>query len=132
MSNIKVGDMVELKNGNPYQGKLQNKVTSISYCGGYVRVNGRTSLTHVDNFKVVVDTSKHHVHHDLIVAWAKGAEIEYLLQTGKWFRITKPCWDSHTEYRIKPTEPTELEKLIKEHKAMGETIDKLTKELVNE
>ncbi len=131
MSNIKVGDIVELKYGNPYQGKLQNKVTSISDCGGYVRVNDMTAGTRVGSFKVV-ETSKHHKHHDLIITWAKGAEIEYLSATGTWTSTKQPSWSSHKNYRIKSSEPTELEKLIKEHKAMGEAIDKLTKEIMNE
>ena len=49
-----------------------------------------------------------------------------------WHTTPKPFWAIGSEYRIKhsePTEPTELENLIKEHKAMGKTIDRLTKEL---
>ena len=89
----------------------------------------------MSNIKVgdIVDTSKHHPHHDLIIAWAKGAEIETQTNDGTgWHSIENPIWRIAYKYRIKPTEPTELEKLIKEHKAMGKTIDKLTKELMNE
>ncbi len=128
---IKVGDTVERSNGNKHRGKLHNKVTSISPCGGYLRVNDESKGTSVGSFKVV-DVSKHHKHRDLILAWADGAEIQYLGDRGNWINIETPSWVVNTEYRIKPKEPTELEKLIKEHKAMGETIDKLTKELMNE
>ena len=78
----------------------------------------------------VVDTSKHHKHHDLIIAWAKGAEIEFWCDIKKvWFPVGRPSWVNVDKYRIKPTSPAELELLIKEHRAMGKTIDRLTKEL---
>jgi hypothetical protein len=51
------------------------------------------------------DTPKPHKHHDLIVAWAKGAEIEFRSATNgyAWSRAPRPCWDINYEYRIKPT-----------------------------
>ena len=76
----------------------------------------------------VVRKSKHHKHRESIISWANGAEIEYG-HNGEWFPAKRPAWLTSSVYRIKPTEPTELEKLIKEHKAMGKTIDRLTKEL---
>ena len=45
-----------------------------------------------------------HIHHDLIVAWAKGAIIENESE-GKFWAISSfggPCWDPNTIYRIKP------------------------------
>ena len=44
-----------------------------------------------------------HKHHDLIVAWAKGATIQYL-HDGKWYDgpDRSPSWSKTTEYRIKP------------------------------
>ncbi len=89
------------------------------------------SYFHVENVEPY-ETAKHHTHHDLIIAWANGAEIQYLNLIGIWKTTKSPRWFIDRNYRIKPKEPTELEKLIKEHKAMGETIDKLTKELMNE
>ncbi len=87
------------------------------------------NVEHVEPY----ETAEHHKHHDLIIAWAKGAEIQSQMpKDTRWYNVGSPSWFKHYSYRIKPKEPTELEKLIKEHKAMGETIDKLTKELVNE
>jgi hypothetical protein len=131
---IKVGDIVELKDGTPYLDKLQNEVTSISYCGDYLRVNENTRGGRVSQFKVVLeDKSKWRKHHDEIIAWAKGAEIESQCPNDKkWDSVTHPSWFKKYKYRVKPSESTELEKLIQEHKAMGETIDKLTKELMND
>ncbi len=45
---------------------------------------------------------KPHVHKDLIVAWAHGAEIEYYISQSKiWKRIDNPAWLVDAEYRIK-------------------------------
>jgi len=131
MSNIKVGDLVEFINGNTYQGKLHNKVTSVSDCGDYIGINGKSTGTRRSWLKLV-DKSKWHIHHDLIIAWAKGAEIESQFPNNTiWNSVKNPCWSKHYKYQIKPTEQTELEKLIQEHKAMGKTIDKLTKDFAN-
>lgn len=50
--------------------------------------------------------NKRHVHADLIIAWANGAEIEYrrIVRRGtpdKWDDAKQPAWDEHTAYRIK-------------------------------
>ena len=46
-----------------------------------------------------------HKHHDVIVAWAAGAEIEYLTTGGFWSAATSPIWDESRQYRIKPEPP---------------------------
>lgn len=45
-----------------------------------------------------------HKHCNLIVAWANGADIQYLDVNGMWTDCSKdgPHWDDETEYRIKP------------------------------
>ncbi len=128
---IKVGDIVVRRNGDTHRGQLHNKVTSISSYGRYLRVNDEEVGSYACLFEVV-DVSKYHKHRDLIIAWANGAEIQYLNLIGIWKTTKSPRWFIDRDYRIKPKETSELEKLIKEHKAMGETIDKLTKELMNE
>jgi len=52
---------------------------------------------------------KPHVHKDLIIAWADGAEIEFKLRGEKEWRSyqslgipNNPKWDETTLYRIKP------------------------------
>jgi len=132
MNKFKVGDVVELESGNTHRDKLQNTITSISDCGGFIRVNNEYNGTHYTSFKLV-DTSKWHKHHELIIAWAKGAEIESCGKNGKkWFSVNNPNWYIDFKYRVKPSETAELEKLIAEHKAMGETIRRLTEEQNNE
>jgi hypothetical protein len=57
------------------------------------------------------DTPKPHKHHDLIVAWAKGAEIEerkhgqdeHGSARYSWEEVRNPHWYINNEYRIKPT-----------------------------
>ena len=54
---------------------------------------------------VVEDRSKWHPHHDLIVAWARGAEIQYLNPaSNEWLDImyNSPSWKVSIKYRIKP------------------------------
>ena len=44
-----------------------------------------------------------HVHHDVIIAWAKGETIEFRNQFGTWrIATTTPTFDEHWEYRVKP------------------------------
>ena len=61
------------------------------------------------HYELVEDTTKHHPHHDLIIAWAKGAKIEYLCGT-TWYRTYQPNWCTATIFRIKPEKtPLQLE-----------------------
>ena len=73
------------------------------------------------NLQLAEDTSKYHKHHDLIIQWAKGAEIEYGDYQGDWENAATPTWSVYKEYRIKPTPPktdkeriAELEARVKE------------------
>lgn len=43
-----------------------------------------------------------HIHHDAIIAWAKGAEIEFLSESGKWINANTPMWRTDMQYRVKP------------------------------
>ena len=44
-----------------------------------------------------------HVHHDLIVAWAKGAKIQVKPHGEVYWRDRSyPSWDEDCDYRIKP------------------------------
>ena len=47
-----------------------------------------------------------HVHYDLIMAWAAGAEIEILYANGTWGRTINPGWNKAAGYRIKPKRVT--------------------------
>lgn len=48
-----------------------------------------------------------HKHHDLIVAWAKGAQIQFKIPNAgrlihQWHDTPSPEWLPNLEYRIKP------------------------------
>lgn len=43
-----------------------------------------------------------HIHKDLIIAWANGAEIEYYRAGLGWEACRRPVWHAECTYRIKP------------------------------
>ena len=43
-----------------------------------------------------------HKHADLIIAWANGAEIQWLAHNGQWIYLVTPNWNAEYQYRIKP------------------------------
>jgi len=46
-----------------------------------------------------------HIHHDVIVAWAAGAEIEIFDSTdNKWIPCLSPFWNPQYSYRVRPLE----------------------------
>ena len=51
-------------------------------------------------------------HAELIKAWADGAEIQFLRNSGKWETITNPVWHPEADYRVKPTPPHKWQHLI--------------------
>ena len=62
-----------------------------------------------------------HKWHDEIVAWAGGAEIEFLSkQTCTWEIATQPSWETYVQYRIKP-QPKE-KKYLYAYKSRGKAI----------
>jgi hypothetical protein len=55
-----------------------------------------------------------HIHKDLIIAWANGADIEVSCGDGAFYEISNPQWLDTLEYRIKPTKTSlqiEIEEL---------------------
>lgn len=46
-----------------------------------------------------------HKHADLIIAWAEGAEIEWLNGDNTWEPAKNPGWHNNFKYRIKPKKP---------------------------
>jgi len=45
---------------------------------------------------------KPHKHRDLIIAWANGEDIQYSFKGSEWEDTDSPCWETNSEYRIKP------------------------------
>jgi hypothetical protein len=124
MSKFKVGDKVEKLDGRPFiSGYYVHTVDSIERDKIWF-VESEAWLS--SKFLQLAcghpeDTSKYHKHHDLIIQWAKGAEIELLDYNGVWENVTTPAWFTCTKYRIKTTPPktdkeriAELEARVKE------------------
>ena len=47
----------------------------------------------------------YHIHYDLIIAWAQGAQIQQRVSNVSvvtWVDVQHPLWDPLSEYRIKP------------------------------
>ena len=120
MSKFKVGDKIrraaQVTNYAPlgYEATVLRDYMYVDLYGGEVRI--------IDpQWELVEDKSKYHKHHDLIIQWAKGAEIEYADYQGDWENAATPTWSVYREYRIKPTPPktdkeriAELEARVKE------------------
>jgi hypothetical protein len=52
-------------------------------------------------------TNCKHKHHDVIVAWAGGAQVQYKYPWEEtWHDIAEPSWKESIEYRIKPEDYT--------------------------
>lgn len=65
-------------------------------------------------WELAEDTSKRHVHYDLIIAWAKGAKIQYYSEVfDEWTNTAKnnPSWSPDMKYRVAPTQ-TDAELII--------------------
>ena len=92
-------------------------------------------------FFIFKDTNKKenkmtpHKHKDIIIAWANGAEIEFLSPNGIWSKPSTYSFNPNCEYRIKP-EPkiipfdfSDAEKIIGKvikHKGSPKCIEMIT------
>jgi hypothetical protein len=124
MSKFKVGDRVKKLDGKPFSsGDYVHTVDSIE--GDKIWfVESKTWLSSGLQlaFGHPEDTSKYHKHHDLIIQWAKGAEIEFYSETFYgWLATDTPYWNPDSKYRIAPPTPqtdaeriAELEARVKE------------------
>lgn len=75
-----------------------------------VEIDDQHFIINSDGVKIVTDKSKYHPHHDLIVAWAKGAKIQrYDSFTDKWYNVPNPNWGDNLKYRLKPTTTKDLQ-----------------------
>lgn len=131
MCKFKAGDRVRHVDGSYFSNG--NKIVTIErvahgqYFFKETRTDWRASRADAA-LELAEDTSKHHKHHDLIIAWAKGAVIERRRSSGNWGSTCSPLWDSSAEYRIKPEKSeSELEKesIIAEMEALKQRLDKL-------
>ncbi len=113
MNKFKVGDTVRrisksrlLVLGGVYE------VEGLSESDGWVQLKGQTDHFDPSKFELVEDTSKRHPHYDVIIAWAKGAEIEYKTNDGGWSRYLTYAFPPALTFRVKPQTNSEKEKLV--------------------
>ena len=74
----------------------------------YINANGNCGDIYEKDWQL----EERHPDHDLIIAWAKGAEIELLLLNGSWAEDKEPSWGIGCKHRIKPTPQTDAELII--------------------
>lgn len=127
--------------------KVDDKVRCINADGAPLKLNKEYVVTRVYKCYIYFDTffggwnperfelvrakypNPKHKHHDLIIEWAKGAEIEFLNTNQDWMATSEsPTWYSESEYRIKP-EKTErdiqMEKIQEKIKELKTEFDVL-------
>tara|TARA_R110000744_G_scaffold13188_1_gene38639 strand:- start:43 stop:435 length:393 start_codon:yes stop_codon:yes gene_type:complete len=128
MSKFKTGDRVRRKDGTCFSnGDLEVTVRCLEETKVWLQESDSWTLG--NHLKLVEDTSAYHVHHDLVIAWAKGAEIEYYSEHYVGWKLvteTYQTWHKDVRYRIKPTPPktdkeriAELEARVAELESTG-------------
>jgi hypothetical protein len=74
---------------------------------------------------------KAHPHRDVIIAYANGAEIEYLSRDGYWVGAKSPSFSALKKFRINPS-PTPKEKEITSIRKEMESLSERLKQLESE
>lgn len=68
--------------------------------------NGHYLYDNGNHQKDLIQAPQHHKHHDVIIAWAKGAQVQYRDPEklgNPWVDcIADPMWYKTFEYRVKP------------------------------
>lgn len=125
---FKIGDVIISISDKGTDIKIGGIYTVTCYLDSMVSFmddNGDVRIRHSMDYELYEeepkeDTSKWHKHHDLIIAWAKGAKVQFKCKVdNKWHDVVNGySWHDSYEYRIKPKasqkEISELESQIKE------------------
>lgn len=135
MTNFKVGDKVKRISGNdfPEYNMTRGGIYTVKEVNFpfFLKLEGAgDDKWYTTHFELVEEKQEYpnppHVHLDLIIAWANGAEIEFYLEAYDcWHTVANPSWDRSTSYRIKPNKSAkdvEIERIQDE-------LDKLSKRL---
>lgn len=133
MAKFKVGDTVRFVDGHVFTcGSRTARIRKIE--GKLYKFEHGTTLGIVDaeykgeyQLQLVKANLVPHVHHDVIIAWAKGETIQCKTNTSPWRDVpdNQPHFIDHQHYRVKP-EKSEAE-LRKEEILMQ--IEKLQDEI---
>lgn len=109
---FKVGDLV-LRTGGSNRGCTQGgiyRVVSLGCDNSLIYVVNNSGFKvglDSDNFELVTEyPNPPHKHADLIIEWAKGANIQYwskISNSWKDINYPTPAWTTDAEYRVKPS-----------------------------
>ena len=118
--NFKAGDRVEWASGGDFDRHKGSNDQNLYDIGTIIDVTTTDTLVKWDScggvtnpydfhLRLLEEANRNrHVHADLIVAWANGAEIEsYSEDYREWYPVFIPRWDEDVQYRIKPKELVE-------------------------
>lgn len=104
---FKLGDKVrKVSNGTAvYPVGYEGEVTEIS--GNLLYLDHKRTNSRDKYWELVEDKAKYpngkHPHHDLILEYAKGAELEFFSESaGKWMTASTPAFGKNALYRVKP------------------------------
>ena len=136
MSKFKVGDEVRCLRGSNSSELEKGRVYTVykigSSWGSLYLTEFRQEGWNYDPelFELAEDRSNYHKHHDVICAWAKGAEVESRGRTRGWQITETPVWLEHKEYRIKPapartTTDIEMERIETEMRKLADQLSDL-------
>ena len=124
MINFKVGDRVKLKSGKPFcSGEDVLTITEIYDDGAYFDDSGLGC--YLNELKIAYPNPPHK-HRDLIIEWAKGADIQ-VRGSNRWVDTPNPQWYEIHEYRVKPQseKDLEIESIQKQMDELKERLEKL-------
>lgn len=116
---------------------IGGEVTIKRFYGDTIEVDEFDSFTYgvdyfTENFEPAEDRTTWHPHHDVIVAWAKGAKVQFKFKEepeepeGEWRDILNPSFPESLEYRVKP-EPDHTEEIAEIEQEMRKLADRLEK-----
>jgi len=128
MSKFKVGDRVRRKDGKNWSSHLPHvgfPVVTVKIVDGTSIWAVETDTWLSENLIELVENTKWHPHHDLIIEWLenKDAVVEFETSSGKWYKVIgTPSWGLRDTYRItypdrqKQTKIDEINQKIEELK----------------
>ena len=114
---FKVGDKVQYKKGenfscNDHQPDKEYTISEVHalWQGApqtLIKFKGERNGCYSHRLEHCVPQPEKHIHHDLIVAWAKdpkGVIIQFKNKSGGWMNTgdNTPSWSADVQYRIKP------------------------------
>jgi hypothetical protein len=115
---FKVGDKVKYKKGedfscNVHQPDKEYTISEVIVCGEgnlhtLIKFKGEMNGCYSHRLEHCAPQTEKHIHHDLIVAWAKdhkGVIIQFKNKSdGGWMNTgdNNPSWSADVQYRIKP------------------------------